>query len=289
MRSSNVQLMAKTPEIKGGIFRIKRFSVHDGPGIRTSVFLKGCPLNCIWCHSPEGIESAVTIWHNPVDCIGCSRCVEACPEKALELIQGSVNKIKIDRESCMISGNCVRVCPSGAMQFTGYSETVTGIMHEIEKDLVFYEESGGGVTLTGGEPLFQPEFGLGILKACKAINIHTAIETSLFCDMKIIEAISEYADLFIVDMKIFDSAKHRLLTGKSNEIIKANFCYLAASGKKIIVRIPMIRNITDTEENISSINQYVRGISNDIEIEQTRYNPLTENNYRKLGIPFLLQ
>jgi pyruvate formate lyase activating enzyme len=215
--------------------------------------------------------------------------VEACPEEALELIQGSDNKIKINRESCRLSGNCVRVCPSGAMQFTGYSETVSGIMDEIEKDLVFFQESGGGITLTGGEPLFQPEFALGILKACKEKNLHTAIETSLLCDRKILEAISEYTDFFIVDMKIFDAAKHQFFTGKSNEIIKANFCYLAASGKKTIVRIPMIKNITDTEENISSIKHYVRGISNDIGIEQIKYNPLTENNYRKLGIPFLLQ
>jgi pyruvate formate lyase activating enzyme len=281
------QLMAWNPEIKGNIFRVKRFSIHDGPGIRTSVFLKGCPLNCIWCHSPEGIDSSVTIWHNPADCIGCSRCVVACPEKALELIPGKINHINIDRKQCRLSGNCVEVCPSNAMEFTGYTETVPGIMREIVRDAVFYEESGGGVTLTGGEPLFQPEFAIEVLKACKSRNIHTAIETSLFCDKNTIQAFSEYVDLFITDIKIFDSETHLTFTGKSNEIIKENFCYIADSGKKITVRIPMIKNITDDEANTASIEQFVKGVRSDIQIEQISYNPLSENNYRKLGKPFL--
>ena len=176
-------------DITGTIFKVKRFSIHDGPGIRTSVFLKGCPLNCIWCHSPEGISSDIAIWHDHSLCIGCGQCVKSCPNSALKLVQNEETKINVDRTLCTLSGDCVNICPTGAIQFTGYKISVKEIISEIEKDILYYKKSGGGITLTGGEPLYQPEFTLEIMKACKENNIHTAIESCLFCDKKTIDRI----------------------------------------------------------------------------------------------------
>jgi pyruvate formate lyase activating enzyme len=280
--------MEKT-DTAGTIFKIKRFSVHDGPGIRTSVFLKGCPLNCIWCHSPEGINSAISIWHDKSLCIACGKCVQSCPNSALKLEQNAETYINIERTLCTISGDCVNICPTGAIQFTGSTINVTDIISEIEKDILYYKQSRGGVTLTGGEPLYQPGFATEILKACKRKNIHTAIETSLFCERETIDRISDNVDLFIIDMKIFEKSKHIHYTGKSNDIIKDNFEYIAKSGKNILVRIPMIPGITDTEDNLNTCEKFVHGIDARILIEHISYNPLAENNYKRLGIPFILK
>lgn len=275
--------------ISGLIFRIKRFSIHDGPGIRTAVFLKGCPLSCIWCHSPEGIESIITIWHNSADCIGCSCCVGACPENALTLVSSARHSILIDRITCSLNGKCVEVCPSGAMQFTGYATSPGEVMKEILKDNIFYKSSGGGVTISGGEPLFQPDFTREILRQCKSRGIHTAIETSLFADRGTLDSIMDLTDLFIADLKIYDPAAHLKYTGKSNEKIIENFRYLAGKDKKIIVRIPMISRLTDSEENTTAIKEFVNNLNNNIEIELISYNPLAGNSYERLGIPFLIE
>jgi len=273
----------------GTIFKIKRFSVHDGPGIRTSVFLKGCPLNCVWCHSPEGISSDITIWYDKSLCIACGQCVQSCPVSALNLVQNADTYINIDRTHCNLSGDCVKVCPTGAMQYTGSSISVSAVVYEIEKDILYYNQSGGGVTLTGGEPLYQTGFATEILKECKRKNINTAIETSLWCERETIERISDYVDLFIIDMKIFDKTRHLHYTGKSNDIIKDNFEYLARSGKNIQVRIPLIPGITDIEDNLIAIEMFVHRINSCIPIEHISYNPLAENNYKRLGIPFLFK
>lgn len=281
--------MVNIPEKEGIIFKIKRFSLHDGPGIRTSVFLKGCPLNCIWCHSPEGISQDISIWYNVNLCIACGQCVSACPERALALITSEKPYIQIDKGLCKVAGECVKICPSNALQYTGYRCSVSGIINEIEKDLIFYTASGGGVTLTGGEPLSQPEFSKGILEACRERQIHTAIETSLLCEKVSLDLILPLVDLFIVDMKLFEADMHEYYTGKVNETIKGNFHYIARQKKKILVRIPLIENITDTEENIKAISDFVRTARQDIQIEKIASNPLAENNYKKLGIPFLLK
>ena len=167
MRLSGGQLRAKIIEMEGRIFKIKRFSVHDGPGIRTSVFLKGCPLNCLWCHSPEGIGSEISLWHDNSLCIACGECVKVCRNKALKLVDDPDSHIIIDRNLCTLNGDCMKTCPTGALQFTGSVMTVSEVMEEIEKDILYYRQSGGGVTLTGGEPLYQPDFSMGILEECR--------------------------------------------------------------------------------------------------------------------------
>lgn len=281
--------MGNYSENEGIIFKIKRFSLHDGPGLRTSVFLKGCPLNCIWCHSPEGINQDISIWYNRNLCITCGQCVQTCPEKALSLISDDETYILISRRLCKVSGECVKICPSNALQFTGYKSSVLEIVSEIEKDNLFYTVSGGGVTLTGGEPLYQPVFTKALLEECRKRMIHTAIETSLFCEKDTLDLISPLVDLFIVDLKIFESGRHKYYTGKVNETIKENFQYIARQEKNILVRIPLIENITDTNENISAIAGFVKETRKDIQIEKIGFNPLTENNYKKLGIPYLLK
>lgn len=285
--------MEKIAEYAGTIFKIKRFSVHDGPGIRTSVFLKGCPLTCIWCHSPEGITSDISIWYDRSLCIACGECVEICPEKALELVTQpepeSRPHISINRKLCSLNGDCVKICPTGAIQFTGSKTSASDVVNEIAKDILYYQISGGGVTLTGGEPLYQPDFTKEILKECWKRNIHTAVETCLFCERETIAGISDLVDLFIVDLKIFNRAQHIRYTGKSNDIIKENIRYLAESGKNILVRIPMITGITDTDENKNECKKFVHDIDSQIPIEYISYNPLAENNYKRLGIPFLIK
>jgi pyruvate formate lyase activating enzyme len=281
--------MEKQTEVEGKIFKIKRFSVHDGPGIRTAVFLKGCPLNCIWCHSPEGISSEISIWYNRNICIGCAQCVQACPENALQLIRDAELHITIDRKVCNVTGDCVKICPSNALQFTGSVATVSGLISEIEKDIPFYHASGGGVTLTGGEPLFQPDFSSEILKTCKKMKIHTVVESCLYCDTETINGLLPYVDLFIVDIKLSDPVQHEFYTGKKNDIIKENFRFLTKSGKALIVRIPLIKNITDTNTNLNEILNFVNATDDKITVEYISYNPLAENNYKKLGIPFLLK
>lgn len=274
--------------MKGTIFKIKRFSIHDGPGIRTSVFLKGCPLKCTWCHSPEGIDKDISIWYSSNLCIGCGQCTIACNEKALELIKLPEPFVKIDRTLCKVAGDCVRVCPSNAIQFTGKVVTTDEVVCEIMRDVTFYKASGGGVTLTGGEPFYQPDFTRALLKNCRKKGIHTTVETCLYSTSKILKSISEYVDLFIIDIKIADAEQHSYFTGKPNEKIKNNFRYIADTGKSIIVRIPLIENITDTTQNLDAIEKFVHEINENIPIEYIKFNPLTRNNYDKLGIPFLL-
>jgi pyruvate formate lyase activating enzyme len=281
--------MENLTDTSGIIFKINRFSVHDGPGIRTSVFMKGCPLNCVWCHSPEGISSDITIWYDKSLCIACGECVKACPNNALKLITDPDPFINIDRNKCSLAGDCVKVCPTGAIQFTGSKVSASDIIDEIEKDLLYYGISGGGVTLTGGEPLYQPEFSLSVLDLCHKKNTHTAIETCLYSERVTIEKIIDYVDLFIVDMKIYDHYQHIRYTGRSNEIIKDNIRFLALSGKEIIIRIPLVKNITDNEENKNAIKSFVNSIDSSIPIEYINYNPLAGNNYKRLGISFLMR
>jgi len=281
--------MNRVVDAEGKILKIKRFSVHDGPGIRTTVFLKGCPLNCIWCHTPEGISPDISIWYNENLCIACNQCVEICPNNALDLRMNSQPYIRIDREKCEVSGECIKICPTNALQFTGKISKVSEIIDEIEKDILFYQTSGGGVTLSGGEPLYQPDFSAEILAACKKRKIHTAIETCLLCERDVIDRILDFIDLFIVDMKLFDQSKHQYFTGKSNTTILENFRYISGSEKNILVRIPLIPDFTDCDDNKNAIVNFIHEIDRKITIEYINYNPLTENNYKKLGIPFLLK
>ena len=270
--------------MKGMVFDIKRFAVHDGPGIRSSLFTKGCPLRCVWCQNPEGWENRIALWHFATRCIRCRSCIGECPRKALSIAADEESRIVIDRTACDNCGICAELCPTGALTFDSREMTVEDVMEELMQDTVFYESSNGGITVTGGDPLFQYRFNLEVLKRCKAKKLHTAIETCLFARADVLKQFLPVTDLFIVDMKISDPSLHEEFTGRENAVIKSNFKMLAAANVDILVRIPMIPNYTSGEENIRNIGSFVHGIRQDIEIELLNFNPLARDKYRLMDL-----
>lgn len=269
--------------MRGVVFDIKRFAIHDGPGIRSSVFLKGCPLNCVWCQNPEGLSFGTTLWYSHSPCIRCGDCIASCPEKALSANPDSGRFIHIDRELCVNCGACVRVCPSTALSSVGRKMEHGEVVEELLKDQTFYKSSGGGITLTGGEPFAQTAFSKAILEEVKSYDIHTAVETCLLTGWEDIEMLLPYIDLFMVDLKLYDPAKHLEHTGVSNELIKENFLYLTRNHGSIVVRIPIIPGFTDTEENLTAIGSYIAGIDPLIPIELVNFNPLARDKYTILS------
>ena len=275
--------------MQGVVFDIKRFAIHDGPGIRTSVFLKGCPLNCIWCQNPEGISREITLWYFHSRCIRCGDCISSCPENALSAHPRSSHYIRIDRSLCTSCGACVEVCPSTALSFAGRLMEHLEVVEELRKDRTFYKSSGGGITLTGGDPFAQTAFSRAILQEMKKIGIHTAVETCLLTSREELESLVPYVDLFLVDLKVDDPVKHAEYTGASNERIKENLAWLVKHHGAVVVRIPIIPGYTDTEENLRAIGSYVAGLDPDIPIELVNFNPLARDKYVVLGEDYPLK
>jgi pyruvate formate lyase activating enzyme len=239
---------------KGLVFDIKKFAVDDGPGIRTTIFLKGCPMRCLWCHNPEGQTLAPELMYRHKKCVGCGECVKICPDQALSLTR---KNLTIIRESCSLCGACAKNCPSGALEIIGKEISVDEVMREIDKDSAFYDESKGGITVSGGEPLLQIDFTAAILSECKKRSIHTAVDTCGYASLKAIERIKDKVDLFLYDLKIMDDAKHRKYTGKSNRPILRNFRTLAKNGNDLVVRFPILPRINDDEENIQKTANFI--------------------------------
>ncbi len=275
--------------VQGVVFDIKRFAIHDGPGIRTSVFLKGCPLSCLWCQNPEGISRDPILWYVHSKCIKCGDCVGVCPQKALTADAESSHYISINRNLCNNCGECVKVCPSTALSLVGKKMGVSEVVEELLKDIAFYESSGGGITLTGGEPLGQTEFSRAILGEMKARAIHTAVETCLPATRDELESLVAFVDLFLVDLKIYDSKEHVRYTKAPNEPIKKNFEWLIKNHDNVLVRIPIIPGYTDSEENLRLIGAYVTGVDPNIPIELVNFNPLARDKYAVLSKPYPLQ
>jgi pyruvate formate lyase activating enzyme len=275
--------------VQGIVFDIKRFAIHDGPGIRTSVFLKGCPLKCIWCQNPEGISRQITLWYFHSRCIRCGDCLASCPEGALSAHPQDRHYIHIDRDLCTNCGACVEVCPSTALSLVGRRMEHEEVVEELRKDEIFYRSSGGGITLTGGDPFSQTEFSRAILKEMKSIGIHTAIETCLLTGRKDLESLLPYVDLFLVDLKVDEPSQHGKYTGASNERIKENFAWLARNHTDILVRVPIIPGYTDAEDNLRAIGRYVAGIDRKIPIELVNFNPLARDKYVVLGEDYPLR
>lgn len=267
----------------GRIFDIKKFAVHDGPGIRSTVFLKGCPLRCIWCQNPEGLETAKHLWYFENRCIKCEKCLHSCKMNALSKNEDGKPFIKIDTETCINDGACVEVCPTNALTFDSREVSVEDVVSVLLEDAVFYKKSGGGITLSGGDPIFQHEFSIEILRACKDESLHTAIETSMYTTPKIFEKFFALVDYFIVDLKIFDSESHKKYIGQDNDIILNNFKALTKTDKEVLVRIPIIPGITDSEDNIKNIAKFVKANSDAIPIELINYNPFADNKYRLMN------
>jgi pyruvate formate lyase activating enzyme len=265
------------------VFDIKRFAVHDGPGIRTTLFIKGCPLNCKWCHNPEGIDAGRQLWYFQNQCLKCGDCVSVCPVGALTL---GDDGISIDRELCTSCGLCTEVCPTGALHFLGLLMDVDEIEKELLRDLPFFEESEGGITLSGGEPLSKPELVKEILTRMKAKGIHCVVETSLFTSTAVLESILPLVDMFLSDIKIIDSATHNDHTAVPNEQILQNFRVLADSDKEVLVRIPIIPGFTDGKDNLEGIADFLNTLSRKLPVELMNFNPLARDKFRILGRPY---
>jgi pyruvate formate lyase activating enzyme len=235
-------------EISGTIFDIKRFAVHDGPGIRTTVFFKGCPLSCRWCHNPEGINSEIELFVYPERCSPeCDECMKMCPDHALEKMNGS---IIIRREKCNICEICQDVCMFDAIRIVGRKVSLQNLMEEISDDKIFFERSGGGVTLSGGEPLMQLDFLEALVDELRRNKIHIALDTSGYSSSENIVRIAEKVDLVLFDFKILSEEDHLKYNGVSNSKIIANLRTLAGLGINLVVRLPLMKDINDTDENI---------------------------------------
>lgn len=268
----------------GIVFDIQRFAIYDGPGIRTLIFLKGCPLRCWWCQNPEGLDPRPTLVYYGYKCIKCQTCVKTCPNNVLTYDQ-SRNEIIIDRGRCRVCGNCVKVCPTTAMRIIGRQMSVKEVIDEIEKDRPFYESSGGGVTFSGGEPTFQPEFLLETLRECKFRSIHTAVETSGYISQDIFRKLIGYVDLLLYDVKLLNEADHLKYTGVPNKLILANLRYADSIGKEIIVRFPAIPTITDTDENIEALLGLLSSLRNVVRVDILPYHDVREK-YERLGMEY---
>jgi len=267
----------------GQYFDIKKFAIHDGPGIRSTLFLKGCPLKCVWCHNPEGIEHEAGLWFFNKKCIQCGKCLSACPEGALSSDSGRDPFIIIDREKCVKCGKCVDICPTTAITFDSSQITLDEAVDKLLQDQLFYGESGGGVTISGGDPLYQYEFTREVLRRCKEQGVHTAIETSMQAKQSVLERLIDVVDLFIVDLKIMDDEMHRKYIGVGNSLIHSNFAMLVEKGVELLVRIPLIPGITALEENIRAVGHFVKSLSGQVPVELINFNPLAVNKYRIMG------
>jgi len=268
----------------GTVFNIQRYSIHDGPGIRTTVFLKGCPLNCWWCENPESQLSGQEMIFWGDRCIGCEACSLNCP---LGAIQMKNKKPLTDKNKCNLCGECSRICPTQAWEMIGKKLTTEEVIKEIEKDLVFYEESGGGVTFSGGEPLEQSEFLEGLLNYCQEKKIHTAVDTSGYISWGILNKIHSKVDLFLYDLKIMDNKRHKKYTGVSHEIILKNLMKLSSVHNNIFVRFPVIPGINDDYQNIRETGEFLSSLKI-AQVNLLPYHYIGIDKYRRLGMTYKL-
>jgi pyruvate formate lyase activating enzyme len=267
---------------KGIVLNIEKFAIHDGPGIRSVVFMKGCPLRCLWCSTVDGQLMSPEMEYFAQRCIKCKACIEACPTKAISV--SDMDEIITDRRYCDNCGKCAEVCPTGARQIVGEEMTVEQVLAEVEKDTLFYSNSGGGITLSGGEPTMQPEFSLEILKGCKDRGIHTAIETCGYVKWDILDEILKYLDLVYMDIKHMSPVEHKKLTIKGNRLILENAQRITTKypDKPLILRIPLIPGYNDSEENITSTARFTHQLKGDHKIELLPYHKLGVPRYRAL-------
>jgi pyruvate formate lyase activating enzyme len=271
--------------ITGTVFDIRKFSIHDGPGIRTTVFLKGCPLRCAWCHNPESQSAEPELVVRPGRCLRCGACVEACPEDAIQM--GADGPIT-DRTRCEQCGVCVDACFSGARELAGRELAVAQVMAEIERDRPFYDESGGGATFSGGEPLLQPGFLLELLKACRTQEIHTTLDTCGHAPWSVLDRVRPYVDLFLYDVKTMDDSQHRALTSVSNRLILENLRRLSELGHSIILRVPVIPGINDGADNIRSIGAFAAHLPSLDRVELLPYHRIGVEKYGRIARPYSL-
>ena len=276
-------LKSSKDSLKGIVFKVQRYSIQDGPGIRTTVFLKGCPLRCWWCANPEGQALYPEVFVRTTRCTECGKCVDVCSCNA---ISAGKEGVQIDRDKCDLCMKCVDVCLTGALERVGEHMTVGEIVDEVSKDKLYYRNSGGGVTLSGGEPLYQGDFAINILKECKKRSIDTALDTTLCTNWDVVDRALEYTDLVLCDIKHLDTEMHRQLTGVGNELILENLKRVINTKRaKVWIRIPLIPNYNDSEEHITRIVETLLEMPVE-KVSLLVYHELGKSKYEFLGKAF---
>jgi pyruvate formate lyase activating enzyme len=272
---------------EGITFNVQGFSTEDGPGIRTTVFMKGCGLRCAWCHNPEGLRAERDLMWYDVRCIAARECLAVCPHDALSL---TAQGMEIDRARCDLCGKCSHACPAAAIEVIGRTWSTDELLAEILKDAVFYETSGGGVTFSGGEPVLQAEFLAELLPQCKEAGLHVALDTCGAVPWRQYERVLPYVNLVLLDLKILDGERHRQATGVDNGTILENARRLSGSGMPLWVRTPIIPGYTDDHDNIAGTGAFIRSELPTVERwDLLAYTNLGRPKYHRLGLPYVLE
>ena len=268
----------------GAIFNVQGYSIHDGPGIRTTIFVQGCPLSCSWCQNPESQPRRPQLFFDSDKCKGCGKCLAVCTEAAIQLVDG---KALTDRARCSGQGDCVAACPNDARSLIGRAASAQEVFDELSADAIFYQQSGGGVTLSGGEPLAQPGFAQALLKLCKDAGFHTTLDTSGFATWEVVKSVLRYVDLVLYDFKHMDAQQHQKLTGVANQLILDNARRIHHElGIALWARVPIIPGHNDTAENIEATARFIaQELSPEIPVNLNPYHPFGESKLERLGRP----
>lgn len=274
-----------TPAGAGLIFDVKRYAIHDGPGIRTTVFLKGCPLRCLWCANPESQEKTTEVAFLNTECIGCGQCAATCPHNAVSFENGKPVR---DPAACRACGKCAAECPAEAIRMMGRAVTVDALFDEIMADQPFWDRSGGGVTLSGGEALMQLEFSAALLRRCRENYLHTALDTCLHVPTAAIETVFSDVELFLCDLKLMSASRHREFTGVTNALIRKNMAFLLKSDKDVLVRRPLVPGFNDGADELNALGDFLQSLRPGVSLELLPYHRLGESKFERLGRPYAL-
>lgn len=275
--------------LTGLVFDLQKFATHDGGGIRTLIFLKGCPLQCLWCSNPESLAPQPEINFVANNCIGCGKCQNICPQDAIRHGETDQASPRVDQNLCTLCGQCAKFCYAGAINILGRYVTVRELMEMVESDRQFYAESGGGITFSGGEPLAQPEFLKSALKEARSRGIHTAIETSSFASWEVYAPILEHVDLVLTDIKHMDDEEHKKVAGVSNRLILENMRKISNLGIPLRIRLPLIPGINDTVSNLEATADFVEKLDTVQSLDILPYHRLGEMKWGQLGCSYPLE